>query len=164
MTMPDMTSTTPEQQRDLAAADAHAAIKRALLPLVQSRPDWPNIKRYAEAGKGEVWLDYHPATKCFGLQLSDTEVRCIWLTTIEGPGADDLNDTLRQAITAVLNGPDIDDDAVVLAVRLGADHVYRLRIARSIENLEIALELGGRIVLSAQRRETFGAEQRPTLH
>lgn len=163
MTMPDLTP-NPEQQRDLAAADAHAALKSALLPLVQSRPDWPNIKRYAESGRGEVWLDYHPQTKGFGVQLSDTEVRCVWLTTVEGSGIDDLNDTLRMAITAVLNGPGIDEDAAVLAVRLGADHVYRLRIARHIENLEIALELGGRIVLSAQRRQAFDVDGQTTLH
>jgi len=94
---------TPEQQKDLACADAHEALRAALFAPLLKRPDAAAIFERVEAGD-ELRLELATLTGACCAVLIGAERQRINDGYITGsPGALELFQTLAAALTASLN-------------------------------------------------------------
>jgi hypothetical protein len=165
---PNIPTPSPAEQRDLAALDAHTALRSALLPLILRRPDAEAIMARVTSGT-ELQIDYSPSARIFAASLVGSDLRCILSGSLadEAPAAD-LTDVLGIALAAALNHEAPERrQAIAAAVQAGADFVCRLRVLGSVEALTLALVLGDRIVWQATRATPFDAADclmRPTMH
>jgi len=154
---------SPAEQRDLACADAHAALRTALLPHVLLRQDAPGIVERIASGT-ELALDFAPLTRRFAATLIDSQVRLLLDASLaDDDESRDLADVLGLALTAALNA-----EAAAVRERVGAavnagtcTYVVRLRVLGGIESLVLALIDGeGRVAWRRERAVPFDPADR----
>lgn len=154
---------TAEQSRDLAAEDAHAALRTALLPHVLLRQDAPAIVERIASGT-ELALDFAPLTRRFAATLIDTQARLLLDAALaDDPESRDLADVLGVALAAALNAEATDvRKRIGAAVNAGAcTYVVRLRVLGGIESLVLALiDSEGRAAWRRERAVPFDTEHR----
>lgn len=165
--MPNDTDTA----RDIAAGDAHTALRAALMPIIRGRPDADAIVSRVAAGD-ELALDYSPATRILGAALLGSRIEPLWQEPVYLPDDEattDLYDVLGLALTAALNAEaPARRLAIAAAVEAGADFVCRLRVLAGTECLVLALAVDGRLIWKVERAAVFDRADRlrpeATLH
>lgn len=154
---------SPAEQRDLAAEDAHVAMRLALLPHVLRRPDADAIVRRIATGT-ELRIDYLPDRRLFEAVAIGTQPRSIMVASLaDDPAAADLHDVLGVALATALNAEAADvRERIGAAVNAGTcTYVVRLRVLGGIESLVLALIDGaGRVAWRRERAVPFDPADR----
>lgn len=152
---------TPEQAKDIAAEDAHMALRSALLPHILRRPDAGVIVRRIAAGT-ELCLDYLPDSRLFeAAVIYSTRTSIMVASLADDPAANDLYNVLGLALTTAVNAEAEERQrAVAAAVAEGAIFACRLRVNAATEVLGLLLMLNGVVIWQAHRAVPFDGVDR----
>jgi hypothetical protein len=155
-----LTRSDANQQRDIAAADAHEALRAALLPPLLRRPDAGVILDSVAHGT-ELRLELRLHDAAWGAFLIDAERRVIDSGTLAPDAATvDLLDVLGTALAACLNAEAEARRAEIAAQAKGLPVFAMLRIHSATETFVLRIGDSTPPVFVAQRAVEVAPEHR----
>lgn len=166
----DLKAMTPtaEQSRDVASADASAALNAALMPYILNRQDAGAI--FSRVSRGDqLLIEFAPDALLFEAALVGSDRRTIMAASLTNdPASADLRDVLGVALTAALNCETPERRREIAEQVAGAAYIVRLRVNGGTEGFRMHLVRDARVIWQSPERvvqfDPSGCLTGPSLH